>query len=54
LASVFDASAFDEDGRGPSEVDVGRREIAEALVMAAMVVMVDEGGDLAFEIAGQE
>ena len=50
---AFDAFAFEEDGLGPSEVDVGRREIAQALVIAGMVVMVDEGGDLAFEIAGQ-
>jgi hypothetical protein len=32
---AFDAFAFDEDGLGPSEVDVGRREIAQALVIAA-------------------
>jgi hypothetical protein len=49
----FAAFAFKEDGLGPSEVDIGRREIAQALVIAGMVVMVDEGGDLAFEIAGQ-
>jgi hypothetical protein len=50
---AFDALAFEEDGLGPSEVDVGRCEIAQALVIAGMVVMIDEGGDLAFEIAGQ-
>jgi hypothetical protein len=50
---AFDPFAFEEDGLGPSEVDVGRREIVQALVIAGMVVMVDEGGDLAFEIAGQ-
>ena len=42
---AFDA--FEEDGRGPSEVDIGRCEIAQALVIAGMVVVVDEGGDLA-------
>jgi hypothetical protein len=30
-----------------------RREIAQALVIAGMVVMSHEGGDLTFEIAGQ-
>ena len=50
---AFDTFAFEEDGLGSSEVDVGRCEIAQALVIAGMVVMVDEGGDLAFEIAGQ-
>src|SRR5580692_8096632 len=49
----FDPFAFEEDGLGSSEVDVGRREIAQALVIAGMVVMSHEGGDLTFEIAGQ-
>ena len=50
---AFDAFAFKEDALGASKIDVSRREIAQALVIAGMVVMVDEGGDLAFEIAGQ-
>jgi hypothetical protein len=50
---AFDALAFEEDARGASKIDVSRGEIAQALVIAGMVVMVDEGGDLAFEIAGQ-
>ena len=47
---AFDA--FEENGLGPREVDVGRSEIAEAFVIASMIVMFDEGRDLAFEIAG--
>ena len=50
---AFDPFAFEEDGLGASEVDVSRSEIAEALVIAGMVVVLDEGRDLAFEIAGQ-
>ena len=50
---ALDPFAFEEDGLGPPEVDVSRSEIVEALVIAGMVVMLDEGGDLAFEIAGQ-
>ena len=50
---ALDPFAFEEDGLGSSEVDVGRREIAQALVIAGMVVMSHEGGDLTFEIAGQ-
>ena len=50
---ALDPFAFEEDGLGPSEVDVSRREIAEALVIAGMVVVRHEGRDLAFEIAGQ-
>jgi hypothetical protein len=46
-------SRFEEDGLSASEVDVSRGKIVEALVIAGMVVMRHEGGDLAFEIAGQ-
>jgi hypothetical protein len=48
----FDPFAFEEDGLSPSEVDIGRREIGQALVVSRMVVLRHEGGDLAFEIAG--
>ena len=50
---ALDPFAFEEDGLSAPEVDVSRSEIAEALVIAGMVVVVDEGRDLAFEIAGQ-
>jgi hypothetical protein len=50
---AFDPFAFEEDGLTAPGVDVGRSEIVEALVIAVMVVVLDEGGDLAFEIAGQ-
>jgi hypothetical protein len=49
----FDPFAFEEDGLSPSEVDVGRREIGQALVVSRMVVLRHEGRDPAFEIAGQ-
>ena len=41
-----------EDGLIASEVDVSRGKIVEALVIASMVVVLDEGRDVAFEIAG--
>ncbi len=50
---AFDPFAFEEDGLSAPEVDVSRSEIAEALVIASLVVVLDEGRDLAFEIAGQ-
>ena len=58
-APVFDGLSLDpfslqQDGLAASEVDVGRGEIAEALVIAPMVVVLDEGADLGFEIARQE
>ena len=51
--SGLDPFAFEEDGLSASEVDVGRGKIVEALVIAGMVVVRHEGGDLAFEIAGK-
>ena len=49
----FDASAFCEDRLGPAEVNVGRGEVVDALMVADVVVMLDEGIDLPFEIFGQ-
>ena len=43
---ALDPFAFEEDGLGSSEVDVGRGKIVEALVIAGMVVMSHEGRDL--------
>ena len=36
------------------EVDVGRSEIVEALVVSAMIVMLDESRDLRFEVFLEE
>ena len=49
----FDPFPFDEDGVAASEVDVGGGEIIEALVVAGMVVVLDEGADLRLQMAGQ-
>ena len=58
-AALFDGFAFDpfpfqRDDIAAPEVDVGRGEIVEALVVAAVVVMIDERRDLPFEITWQE
>lgn len=50
----FDPFAFEQDGLAAPEVDVSRGEIVEALVVSAMVVMVDEGRDLGFEVFPEE
>src|SRR5690554_6364667 len=50
----FDPFALFDDGTGPAEVGVGWRHVAQALVIAPMVVVLDEGCDLGFEVAGQE
>lgn len=38
----------------PAEVDIGRCDVAVALVVALMIVMIDEGFDLGFDVAGQD
>ena len=35
------------------EVDIGGREVAQVLVIAPVIVVFDEGGELGFEITGQ-
>ena len=35
------------------EVDVGRRQIVDALVVAQVIVVSDEGCDLSLELTGQ-
>ena len=56
-ASVFerftlDALTLGEGRLGPAEVDIGRGQIVEALMVAGVIVMLDESADLPFEIAG--
>ena len=57
-AALLDGFGFDllsrfQDGFGPAEIDVGGREVAQALVVAVMVVVVDEVADRLFQSAGQ-
>ena len=51
---VFDASPFSQDGFAAPEVDVCRGEVADALVVAVVVVMVDEDIDFRFQFALKE
>ena len=50
----FHPLSFGQDSRAAPTVDVGGGEIVDALVVSVVVVVVDEGGNLSFEIAGQE
>ena len=57
-AAVLNGSFLDlfspfDNGRITSEVSIGGRDVFQALVVALVVVMIDEGADLVFEIAGQ-
>src|SRR4029077_6505908 len=42
---------FDQNGLAPPQVDVGWRQVADALVISQVIVVGDEGLDLGFEIA---
>ena len=57
-AAVLDGRFFDpippfDDGGVASEEGVGGRDVAEALVVAVVVIVIDESVDLAFKISGQ-
>ena len=58
-APLVDGVAFDpfsllQNGLASPEVDIGRGEIAEALVVALVIVVIDEDVDPVFEITRQE
>ena len=50
---AFDPFSFQQDGLAASEVDVGRGEIVDALMIAPVIVVRDERIDLSFEVTGQ-
>jgi hypothetical protein len=47
---LFDVLALEQDGLCSTKVDIGRCEIVQALVVAMVVVVFDEGKDLRFEL----
>ena len=54
--SLFDGFPFDafpplENGRSSSEVNVDRRQVVQALVIALIVVVLDELADAQLELA---
>jgi hypothetical protein len=56
-APGFDSLSFDpfslfQDGLTPSEVDIGRGQIIDALVIAVVVVVIHEGFDAGLKISG--
>jgi hypothetical protein len=57
-AAVFDGGALDafalcEDRFCSAEVGVSRREVVDALVIADVIVVIDEGPYLPFKVARQ-
>jgi hypothetical protein len=51
---VIDASPFSQDGFAAPKVDISWGQVADALVVAMVVVMVDEGGDGGFKLPFEE
>jgi hypothetical protein len=49
----FDLLPFCEDRRATPEVDVSGRQVAEALVIPVVVVVIDEGDDCGLKLALQ-
>ena len=47
----FDRFPFYQDVLAPPKIDVGGRQVADALVISQMIIIGDEGLDLGFEIA---
>ena len=49
----FDPFSFQQDGVASAEVNIGRCQVADGLVVTLVVVVIDEGIDLSLEIARQ-
>jgi len=50
----FDPFSFCQNDVAAAEIGIGRSQIANALVVTAVIVVVDESRDLGLEIAGQK
>ena len=48
----FDPFALEQDGLAASKVDIGRRQVLKALMVASVIVVIDETIDVRSEIAG--
>ncbi|MEY9134854.1 hypothetical protein ACVMII_003761 [Bradyrhizobium diazoefficiens] len=49
---ALDAASFCEDRLSPAEVDIGWREVVDALMIADVIIAFDEGSYLTLEITG--
>ena len=48
----FDPFPFDQNGLAPAEVDVGGRQVGDALVISQVIVVGDEGREFRDRPAG--
>ena len=51
---AFDAFPFGQDLCGPTVIGIRRVHVAQALMVALMIIVLDEGADPGLEVAGQE
>jgi hypothetical protein len=51
---VFNVPPLGKDGFAATKIDVGRCQIADTLVVATMVVVIDGGGDGSLEFPFKE
>jgi len=49
----FDPFALFQNGFVTPEIDVGRCDVVDALVIPLMIIVIDEGFDLNFEVTRQ-
>ena len=49
----FDLASHGKDALAAPEVDIGRRQIVQDLVIAAVIVVLDKGGDSALQVTRQ-
>ena len=50
----FDPFSPFDDGGVAAEVGIGGRDVAEALVVAVVVIVIEKSADLAFKVSGQK
>jgi hypothetical protein len=48
---LFDLASHGEDALATPEVDIGRRQIVQALVIAAVIVVLDKGGSVSSAVS---
>ena len=51
--SALDVPTLRQDGLATAEIDIGRGQLSQALVVAPMVILLDQGRDLGLKLGRQ-
>ncbi|MEO9897364.1 MAG: hypothetical protein ABJD13_16095 [Paracoccaceae bacterium] len=54
FAAVSDPLSLRQNGVVTFEININRRDVVQALVLSLMIVAIDKGSDLCFELAEQD